>query len=920
MFEHALRHIRGVLAQQPEHREASELKAVILTDLKRDEDAVALYLELVARHRESDPEYALTLVAKALKIAPRNNELQELRIALSEPGAPGESKNVSASEPEDSKARALRLGSVLRKVASRKQPGPTEDSGARKLPRLNLGKRPTDEGSGASSLPPLASTKGGRVTSTDDSGQIRFRAPKPSRPHTVKPMVSEVVELDVEEFEEVEVEEVRTPAPARVPRPPPPRSLRGLPRRPGSKSAAKTTSKTNKGRARLNLNLGSRKSQGQSKEPSSSPAKSESKSSDDKDGDAGDPPGHAGKSVAASNSPLPSKEAAAGEGSKASKDAPSKAAAEASPSKDVAEASPSKDVAEASPSKDVAEASPSKDVAEASPSKDVAEASPSKDVAEVTPSKDAAEASSESEAESTLSNAAEATLNKDVTEATSNKDVTEGAESRPNEDVGESASSKVSDEATSAQAPGEHGSKSPTPAEASEETAEVPASEVTQEPASEDSDAAWPDIADEVDELAFFISQGFEDDARFTFMDLDQRHPGHPALEPFRTKFSSGVVLEPSDSSASSEVLGASSTTVAIEDAGAAPADADELQRADESKQPDEEVVTSEERVEHVGIDGPQEQDVSEATSQAVASDKSAEPSGEDTATVVHEPADGAQQAAVSDAGGASTDEPVDESVSQAESAQTPEQELAATSSATNQRVTEDSVAAYIDPDEEEQLGQDPIAEAPEEPQVAPEGVSPEDALDGLALADELEREAEQPEPEPEPEPEPDFEDFTLGDEDLEGDDFLTSIFAPPEENNTAPAKDVKVPARARATIDESADARTLFDLGTAYREMGLVDDAIAQFEMAAQDPAWTARALVMMASLHLHRGETDKATADLDEAIGCASTDAERSEARYELAVVCQMVGNNDKARELLEAVGAGYRDRDERLAELKA
>ncbi|HGG56528.1 MAG TPA: tetratricopeptide repeat protein, partial [Nannocystis exedens] len=154
--------------------------------------------------------------------------------------------------------------------------------------------------------------------------------------------------------------------------------------------------------------------------------------------------------------------------------------------------------------------------------------------------------------------------------------------------------------------------------------------------------------------------------------------------------------------------------------------------------------------------------------------------------------------------------------------------------------------------------------------------------------------------------------DFGENDEE---DDFLSSIF---DEEPSKPAKSKPEPMRARAELEGSTDARTFFDLGTAYREMGLVDDALAQFRSASKDPAWKAKSLVMMASLHLYRGELPEAIADLEEAVAFAVTDDERSEARYELGVIYQVMGETKKAITALEATAPGYRDRDDRLAKL--
>jgi pilus assembly protein FimV len=152
-----------------------------------------------------------------------------------------------------------------------------------------------------------------------------------------------------------------------------------------------------------------------------------------------------------------------------------------------------------------------------------------------------------------------------------------------------------------------------------------------------------------------------------------------------------------------------------------------------------------------------------------------------------------------------------------------------------------------------------------------------------------------------------------LDDEDAEADAYLDSIFGggedkPKEQRETGVVADDV----------EEADARTLFDLGTAYREMGLVDAAIAQFEAASQDPSWRCRALVMLGALRVHRGETDEAVANLRAALENAHTEDERCQASYELGILYEKVGQTVAAIEQLQSVSAGFRDRDERLQAL--
>ena len=152
--------------------------------------------------------------------------------------------------------------------------------------------------------------------------------------------------------------------------------------------------------------------------------------------------------------------------------------------------------------------------------------------------------------------------------------------------------------------------------------------------------------------------------------------------------------------------------------------------------------------------------------------------------------------------------------------------------------------------------------------------------------------------------------------DDDDEDTFLASIFDEPILR--APGKSAK-PRRAVASLDDAADPQTFFDLGTAYREMGLDDDALAQFDLAAKDPRWTARARIMSASLRIQRGEHVQAIDDLNLAIDFATDVDQRSEAGYELGVLYQANGDQASAIEALSAVTPGYRDRDERLKTLE-
>lgn len=156
--------------------------------------------------------------------------------------------------------------------------------------------------------------------------------------------------------------------------------------------------------------------------------------------------------------------------------------------------------------------------------------------------------------------------------------------------------------------------------------------------------------------------------------------------------------------------------------------------------------------------------------------------------------------------------------------------------------------------------------------------------------------------------------------EDEEEDAYLSAIFgdAPKGKPKAAASKPKTRAPEIRATGSDPGDAASAYDLGMAYRDMGLVDDAIAQFELAAHDATWEARALVMIGALRLHRGEPQRAVADLQRAIGAASNEDELYEAKYELATVYEKIGDNDAAIAELIGIPQGYRERDDKLSAL--
>jgi pilus assembly protein FimV len=152
-----------------------------------------------------------------------------------------------------------------------------------------------------------------------------------------------------------------------------------------------------------------------------------------------------------------------------------------------------------------------------------------------------------------------------------------------------------------------------------------------------------------------------------------------------------------------------------------------------------------------------------------------------------------------------------------------------------------------------------------------------------------------------------------LEDEDEDEDDFLANIFA-----DEAPKQRKKREVAIQTHEVGDADASDHFDLGTAYREMGLFDKAFAEYELASSDPRWQAKALVMMGTLRVQSGDAETAVELFERAVAAARTKDERCEANYELAMVRLATGDVDGAKAAFEVVEPGYRDRDAKLAEL--
>lgn len=119
--------------------------------------------------------------------------------------------------------------------------------------------------------------------------------------------------------------------------------------------------------------------------------------------------------------------------------------------------------------------------------------------------------------------------------------------------------------------------------------------------------------------------------------------------------------------------------------------------------------------------------------------------------------------------------------------------------------------------------------------------------------------------------------------------------------------------AGVRAQISES-DASTHYDLGVAYREMGLVGDAIKEFELASRDPSRECVCWSMIGMLRLEHGEIDAAIDAFIRGLHASERTAEQELAlTYEIGNAYELRNNPEQALYYFQLVGRAdpnYRD----------
>jgi tetratricopeptide (TPR) repeat protein len=129
------------------------------------------------------------------------------------------------------------------------------------------------------------------------------------------------------------------------------------------------------------------------------------------------------------------------------------------------------------------------------------------------------------------------------------------------------------------------------------------------------------------------------------------------------------------------------------------------------------------------------------------------------------------------------------------------------------------------------------------------------------------------------------------------------------------------------AKVVKPEDVDTHYDLGIAYKEMGLLDDALHEFDVARQGCVGTKRELdciTMTGMLQLQRGDAAAAVAAFREGLGSAQATGEQAKALgFELAAAYEALGEPGKALhhyQRVAAMDAKYRDVAGQVSRLSA
>lgn len=145
--------------------------------------------------------------------------------------------------------------------------------------------------------------------------------------------------------------------------------------------------------------------------------------------------------------------------------------------------------------------------------------------------------------------------------------------------------------------------------------------------------------------------------------------------------------------------------------------------------------------------------------------------------------------------------------------------------------------------------------------------------------------------------------------------DFLDSFGADSEVEDELSQKTV-------SELD-SADTESHFNLGIAYKEMGLYDDAIAEFEKASHAPARVVDCITLTGQCYMEAGDNEAALNAFKKGLSEESlTDESRMTLNFEMGMLHQMNGQLLEALDFFQAVAekdSFFRDVSELIKNLR-
>lgn len=129
-----------------------------------------------------------------------------------------------------------------------------------------------------------------------------------------------------------------------------------------------------------------------------------------------------------------------------------------------------------------------------------------------------------------------------------------------------------------------------------------------------------------------------------------------------------------------------------------------------------------------------------------------------------------------------------------------------------------------------------------------------------------------------------------------------------------------------RTDVDEQIaadDMESHYNLGIAYREMGLLDDAVSEFEKAAKDPARFVDCQLLKALCYADKGDTANAELMFQQALDAENLDnAQRLNLGYELGSLyerCERFADALGTYQTVLSLDGSYRDIRERMSRLR-